>query len=84
MALDGLLTRSTRVVPVDASTVYRQMTVRMHHKGVVLRKVVSGVEIGSPRQFEARRGQLVVSRIDARNGAIGIVPADLDGSIVRS
>ncbi len=31
-----------------------------------------------------RTGQLVLSRIDARNGAIGIVPAELDGAVVSN
>ncbi len=32
----------------------------------------------------ARRGQFILSRIDARNGAFGIVPGELDGAIVTN
>ena len=63
---------------------YRQVTVRLHHKGVVLREVQPGSAIQSSRQYEVRAGQLILSRIDARNGAIGIVPSELDGAIVTN
>ena len=36
------------------------------------------------RRFVARTGQLILSRIDARNGAIGVVPPKLDGAVVTS
>ena len=32
----------------------------------------------------ARRGQFILSRIDARNGALGIVPSELDEAIVTN
>jgi type I restriction enzyme S subunit len=40
--------------------------------------------MGGGRRFVARVGQLILSRIDARNGAIGIVPRELDGSVVTN
>lgn len=82
--LDRVLRRSLRPIEVEPTGEYRQLTVRLHHKGVVLRRVCNGSSIGLPRQFQAQFGQLVLSRIDARNGAIGIVPLDLDGAIVSS
>jgi type I restriction enzyme, S subunit len=36
------------------------------------------------RRFVARSGQLILSRIDARNGAIGLVPPELDGALVSN
>ena len=35
-------------------------------------------------RFVARKGQLILSRIDARNGAIGVVPQSLDGGVVTN
>jgi type I restriction enzyme S subunit len=84
LQLAQVLRRSLRPIAVEPAVEYRQLTVRLHHRGVVLRRVCSGALIGSPRQFQARFGQLVLSRIDARNGAIGIVPLDLDGAIVST
>src|SRR5207247_8654970 len=51
---------------------------------VVQRGILSGAEIASTRQMVARRGQFILSRIDARNGALGIVPPELDEAIVTN
>ena len=53
-------------------------------KGAILRGIVAGAEISSSRRFVARAGQFILSRIDARNGAIGIVPPELDGAVVTN
>ena len=49
----------------------------------MLRDEVSGATIGSDR-YRVRAGQVVLSRIDARHGAIGIVPPELDGAVVSN
>jgi type I restriction enzyme S subunit len=63
---------------------YREVTVRPWGKGVVLRGTVSGAQIAGMRRFLVKQGQLILSRIDARNGAIGIVPAELDDAVVTN
>lgn len=42
-----------------------------------------GSEVSTARQV-VRANQLILSKIDARNGAIGIVPPELDGAIVSN
>lgn len=49
-----------------------------------IRGLVSGSEIAGSRRLVARSGQLILSRIDARNGATGIVPPTLDGAAVTN
>ncbi|MDQ2745578.1 MAG: hypothetical protein M3Z66_25260 [Chloroflexota bacterium] len=71
-------------VDIQPDNEYRQITVRMHHHGVVQRGVKRGQEIGTGRQYQAHVDQLIVSRIDARNGAMGLVPQGLDGAIVTN
>ena len=71
-------------VRVDDDTPYKQVTVRLHGKGAILRREVSGSEIKTKRQFNVKAGQLVYSRIDARYSAIAIIPNDLDGAIVSN
>jgi hypothetical protein len=70
----------------DASVVpdqeYKQITVKLYGKGIVLRQVLAGRDIRTRPQFLASAGQLIMSRIDARNGAFGIVPPELHGSLV--
>lgn len=82
--LGQLLRRSREPVDLDPTESYKQITVRLHHRGAVLRGIQQGSRIGSSRQYRARKGQLILSRIDARNGAIGLVPGDLDGAVVTN
>jgi type I restriction enzyme S subunit len=82
--LRSVLSRANEAIDLVPEADYRQVTVRMHHKGVTLRGIKRGQEIGSGRQYVARSGQLILSRIDARNGAIGLVPESLSGAIVTN
>ncbi len=84
VALGSVLRRSLDVIALDPTESYRQVTVRLHHRGVALRGIQPGSEIGSTRQYRVRAGQLILSRIDARHGAIGLVPEQLDGAIVTN
>jgi type I restriction enzyme S subunit len=61
---------------------YKQITVSLHGRGVRLRQVVLGTAIETKSQYLARAGRFIYSRIDARNGAMGIITDDLDGAVV--
>src|SRR5439155_21209631 len=61
---------------------YTRLTIRMNGNGIVQRDRVAGHEIGTKKQFIARAGQLVLSKIDARNGAFGILPLQCDNAII--
>lgn len=63
---------------------YKQVTVKLYGKGAVLRRKVLGKSIKTKTQYVAREGYLIVSKIDARNGAFAIIPKELDGAIVSS
>lgn len=76
--------RSREPVSIDPHQTYKQVTIRLFHKGVVLRGEKSGSTIRTTRQWLVRQGQVLLSRIDARNGAIGIVPPELDGTVVTN
>ncbi|MBN3909294.1 MAG: restriction endonuclease subunit S [Nostoc sp. NMS1] len=62
---------------------YSLVTIKVHHKGVVLRNKTKGKLIGS-KMYKISKGQFILSGIDARNGAFGIVPDELDGAIVTN
>ena len=49
-----------------------------------LEKTIIGKHIGYSSMFEVREGQLVFSFYRAVDGAIGIVPAEFDGSLVST
>lgn len=82
--LGKVLHRVKTPVLIQDHLSYRRITVKLYGKGVVQRDEVPGSEIGTKRQFRASAGQLILSRIDARNGAFGIVPEELDGAIVTN
>ncbi len=84
VSLGDVLRRSELTIPLDPEVTYKEITVRMNGKGVVERRQVQGVEIASDRRYKARSGQFIISRIDARNGARGLVPAELDGAVVTN
>jgi len=81
--LSEVLTLSKVPVAIDPLGAYKQVTVRLFHKGLVLREERGGQEIQS-NQWLVKKDQFVISRIDARNGAMGIIPPDLDGAIVTN
>jgi type I restriction enzyme S subunit len=69
-------------VLIQNSETYARLTIRMNGRGIVQRDRILGHQIGTKRQFIARAGQLVLSKIDARNGAFGILPTDCDNAII--
>ena len=73
----------TPIIVIDEET-YHRVTVRTHGAGVLRRDTVSGRVIGTKRQFRVSSGQFIFSRIDARNGAFGLVPDALEGAIVTN
>src|SRR5438094_9329852 len=84
LRLGEVLRRSEDSIELQPDVAYRQITVKLWGKGVVLRGILTGAEIAASRQMVARRGQFILSRIDARNGALGIVPPELDEAIVTN
>lgn len=84
VALGEVLRKSEESVPIDPNDTYREVTIKLWGKGVVLRREASGSEIAASRRSVVRAGQFILSRIDARNGAFGIVPPTLDGAVVSN
>ena len=81
--ISALLERVKDAVDIEDGKRYRQVTIQMHNQGVVLRTEQYGDEIGTKKQFLIKEGQFLISKIDARNGAYGIVPKELAGEKIR-
>ena len=81
--LGDLLTRSGEAAQPVADAEYKEITIRLWGKGVLERGRISGAAVNG-RRFIARKNQFIASRIDARNGAMGIVPETLDGALVTN
>jgi type I restriction enzyme S subunit len=82
--LGEVLIKSEDWVTLEPERQYNEVTIRLWGKGVVLRRHVIGAEIASDRRLRVRANQFILSRIDARNGAIGLVPESLDGAVVSA
>ena len=82
--LGEVLTRSTERITLDPQATYREVTVRLWGKGVTTRREVLGAEIASTERHRCTPNQFIVSRIDARNGAFGLIPPDLAGAVVTN
>lgn len=83
VTLGELLQRSDRAAAIDPAAEYHEVTIKLWGKGVINRGKVSGSDVVSARRV-VRANQLILSKIDARNGAIGLVPPELEGAIVSN
>ena len=83
VALGAVLRRSEEPAAIDATAEYHEVTIKLWGKGIVSRGKVRGSDVVSVRRV-VRSNQLILSKIDARNGAIGLVPPELDGAIVSN
>lgn len=82
--LKEILTKADEWIDIKPDEVYREVTVRLWGKGVIQRREVAGAEIAATRRQVVRSQQFILSRIDARNGAFGLIPDHLDGAIVSN
>ena len=82
--ISDILFRNKTPVVVEDGTSYKQVTIRTNYKGVVLRGTQNGSTILTKNQFVVSAGQFILSRIDARNGAFGIIPEELEGAIITN
>ena len=85
--IGSFLVKSNDVIEVQDDVEYKQVTIKINNGGVVPRnngETILGAKIGTKRQHVVHAGQFIMSKIDARNGAYGIVPAELEGAIVTN
>jgi type I restriction enzyme, S subunit len=81
--LGDILKRKRAYEKIIPEKEYKLVTIRLYHKGICLRSTVKGVQIKSS-MASVKEGDFILSGIDARNGAFGIVPKELDGAIVTN
>lgn len=67
---------------IDPVAPYKEVTVRLWGKGVIERGTATGAAIAATGRYKVKFRDFVLSKIDARNGALGIVPKSLDGALV--
>src|SRR5438094_9567105 len=82
--LEEFVTHRKEFIRINDLETYKRCRVQLHAQGIVLRDVVSGAEIKTKEQQVCRAGEFLVAEIDAKVGGFGVVPDELDGSIVSS
>lgn len=73
-----------RPVKLDLDKTYRLVNAKRNRGGIALRSELTGREILTKTQFEARGGDFLISRRQIIHGACGVVPEALDGAIVSN
>ncbi len=82
MRIGDFLTRNKTAITIDDDIIYKRPRIRIRNGGISLRDEIIGSKIGTKNQFLISEGQFLLSKIDARNGAFGVVPKKLDGGII--
>lgn len=84
VTLREILVPATDRVRLEPELTYAQVTARLWGKGLTLRGRIKGMEIAADQQMRVSAGQFLISKIDARHGAFGIVPEALAGAVVSN
>ena len=83
-SIGQIITKSIKPIEIEDNTSYKQITLKTNGGGVVLRDEKLGKNIGTKKQYLVFAGQFIMSKIDARNGAFGVIGPDLDGAVVTA
>lgn len=82
--LGAVLAKSDDWIAIHPDHKYQEVTVALWGNGARLRREVLGAEIASPTRLQVHTNQFIISRIDARNGATGLIPVGLEGAVVSN
>ncbi len=80
--IKSFLKRIKNPIDIEDDVIYKRVTIKTNHNGISLRDEEIGANIGTKKQFTVKPNQFLLSKIDARNGAFGIVPSELDNAII--
>lgn len=76
------LSRNKTSIKIEDNNYYKRPTIKINGAGISLRDKVKGEKIGTKSQFLIKKGQFLLSKIDARNGAFGVVPEELECGVI--
>jgi type I restriction enzyme S subunit len=80
--IGSFLKRSKIPIDIVDDEGYKRVTIRINHNGISVRDYEVGKNIGTKKQFILKAGQFVMSKIDARYGAFGIAPDEVNKAII--
>lgn len=82
--LGEVLTQYREYIDAPEPKVYPKVSVKLYGKGVVLDAPTDGSTLKMKRHQVAKRGQVILSEIWGKKGAIGFVPPEGDGALCTS
>lgn len=80
--IGSFLKRNKTPIDIIDGIEYKRVTIKINNNGVFLRDIEKGENIGTKKQFTIKKGQFLLSKIDARNGAFGVVPEMVNNAII--
>lgn len=80
--IGNIVSLSKNVIYVEPNIEYTRLTVKLFNKGIQERDTIIGNLIGTKRQTRVKGGQFIISKIDGKSAAFGIVDSSLEGAIV--
>ena len=80
--IGSFLVRRKEAIDIQDRIIYKRVTVSTKGGNITIRDQKDGKLIGTKKQFVIHEGQFLLSKIDARNGAYGVVPAIAEGAII--
>ena len=83
-SLNNFLDLIPRKIKLLDEAEYDLLTVKRSRGGVVRRERLLGKDIKVKSQFEVKAGDFIISKRQIVHGACGLVPQELDGSIVSN
>ena len=82
--IGSLLKRNKTIVTIKDDILYKRVSIKTNNGGCHLRDEILGKSIGTKTQYRITAGQFIISKIDARNGAMGVVPIDCNNAVITS
>lgn len=80
--IGSFLVRRKEAIDIQDGIIYKRVTVSTKGDNITIRDEKDGKLIGTKKQFIIHEGQFLLSKIDARNGAYGVVPTIAEGAII--
>jgi type I restriction enzyme, S subunit len=84
VAIGKVMSKNRQSLSIQNTDTYNRVTIKLYNKGLKIRDTVLGSKIGVKKQTVISQGQFIMSKIDARNGAFGVVTAELEGAITTA
>ncbi|MEW2508307.1 hypothetical protein AB0878_48380 [Amycolatopsis sp. NPDC047767] len=79
LPIGEVLAEVKRPITVAPEAEYRQIGIRSHGRGLFTKEVVTGESLGSKKVFWVEPGDLVINIVFAWEGAVAIVPPEIEG-----